>query len=160
MLKKRCNFFMYLFFLFCTVGSLNLLSQEVSSLKIGDSNFSVDDVQKITFVQQDIHVFLKNSTNSRVFWEQTCYFIHPAVSLPKELDANPQAFNYYPNPVIDALYLSDDKKLGEICIYDMHGKLQKKYQMEDSTTSLDLSDLKSGMYLIRTSTHSFKVIKK
>ena len=160
MLKKVYYFFIYSFFLFCPTVFLSLFSQEVSSLKIGNSDFSVDDIQKITFVQQGIYLFLKNNVNSRIFGEQTCYFTHPAASLPEELNANLQVFNYHPNPVIDILHLSDDVSLDAISIYDIHGKLLKTYQTEDSSTYLDLSDVNPGMYLIITSNHSFKIIKK
>jgi len=158
MSKKRYKFFIFSFFLLCPVFLLNLFSQDVSSLKIGQSNFSIDNIKKITLASLNINLFFKDGSNSRVFLEQPCYFIHP-VSIP-EPDANSLAINYYPNPVIDMLFLSDSENLGEICIYDIQGKLLKRHQTESTTVSLDLSDLKSGMYLVKTAVHSFKIIKK
>lgn len=156
MQKKTIKFFIYLFFLPCPF--LNLFSQESSTMEIRNASFSVDEIQKITFVNQNIKITLKDG-NFREFWEDTCYFVHSTVSAP-EIEANFQSFSYYPNPVIDRLYLTDDKSLDKIQLYDMYGKLVKKYQTEDCSASLDLSDLKPGMYLVRTASGSFKIIKK
>ena len=157
MLKKRYRFFIFSFFLFSPFGLLNLFSQEVPSLRIRQNNFSIDGIQKITFERQNIHLLLKNNSNLRVFLEQPCYFIHPTVSA---LNPEIETFSYYPNPVIDMLHLSDNNNWGKIYIYDIQGKLLKRHQTEDTTVSLDLSDLRAGMYLIKTSAHFFRIIKK
>jgi hypothetical protein len=74
-----------------------------------------------------------------------------AVSLPEVSVAD---FDLYPNPAQDQATLSWDEavKVLDLALYTSNGKLLRKLKPKLST--LDLSDLESGIYLIRLSTPS------
>ncbi len=56
----------------------------------------------------------------------------------------------YPNPVYDQLNVDVDIKQADISIFDMQGK--KVYQNEYNQNPIELSDLSSGLYILRVST--------
>ena len=69
----------------------------------------------------------------------------------------------YPNPVKDVLHISNAKNVSKIEVFDLSGRLVKG--LHKPSNSLDLSDLKSGMYILVAYTEnekpqSFKIIKK
>ncbi|SDQ81509.1 Por secretion system C-terminal sorting domain-containing protein [Chryseobacterium soldanellicola] len=56
-------------------------------------------------------------------------------------------FILYPNPVKNVLYLKSEKKMDDIKIYTMDGKMVKDIKHAD--TSIDVSDLAKGNYIIK-----------
>jgi hypothetical protein len=71
----------------------------------------------------------------------------------------------FPNPVSDVLYLQAGSALhAELFLFDATGKLHKSLQMNTDATSLDLSDLPGGMYLLQIyqdgEVRSLKVVKE
>jgi hypothetical protein len=58
-------------------------------------------------------------------------------------------FSYFPNPVKAALNLKHDSNTisGKIQIFDTWGRVLKEY--EAGTTSMDMSDLPNGLYIVR-----------
>lgn len=67
----------------------------------------------------------------------------------------------YPNPVVNILTVSTDKKVNSIMIFDASGKLLKTNL---NSNSIDMSAFSKGMYIVRTEIagkiQSTKVIKK
>lgn len=78
------------------------------------------------------------------------------ISLPIQVEINPFVPNWeyeisiYPNPATTVLNLSS---IGitefELSILDMTGKVIKTDKMSDQTFMFDVSDLSSGMYMLR-----------
>jgi hypothetical protein len=66
----------------------------------------------------------------------------------------------YPNPANTTISLSAPEVLQEVCMYSIEGKLLKKYFVGSSQTDIDLSNLKSGIYLIIASTDNQHFRKK
>jgi len=54
----------------------------------------------------------------------------------------------YPNPVVDMIHLST-KELSDINIYNLEGKLFKTFTALSSPANADISELPSGIYLMR-----------
>ena len=53
----------------------------------------------------------------------------------------------YPNPAEDVIYLKSPLKIDRANIFDLQGRIVKQFELR-SQTSLDVSDLKSGVYLM------------
>ena len=69
--------------------------------------------------------------------------------------------NVYPNPVETSLYFSGLNEISRVTLYDLTGKLHL-----DATTnsSLDLSSLKKGIYILKLdntkSSNIYKIVKQ
>ena len=81
-------------------------------------------------------------------------------SIPRRaIEKNNPTFNVYPNPSNDLLYLEGLDKDEEIEILDLYLNKLVKFEFM-SEESIDISNLKSGIYFIRSSTHgTIKFIK-
>ncbi len=70
----------------------------------------------------------------------------------------------YPNPVHDRLFISgkDVSGISAVHIYDMTGRKVNTYRepFRNSSSSIDLSGLKSGLYLISIDGKTYKIIHK
>ena len=69
--------------------------------------------------------------------------------------------NVYPNPVETTLYFSGLNDLYKVILYDLTGKLHLK---ATTNSSLDLSDLKKGIYILKLentkSSNIYKIVKQ
>jgi len=68
----------------------------------------------------------------------------------------------YPNPVNKELFIQSPEilKQTKITIYDAYGKTIKEQNLQSGTSSLDVSDLGSGIYFIQILTEQKSYIKK
>jgi len=73
-------------------------------------------------------------------------------------------FKYYPNPVINELNLSAKSTIDEVSIFNLMGQKVFFEKTNASKKSIDLTNLQSGMYVIKVtaegSTASYKIIKQ
>lgn len=68
--------------------------------------------------------------------------------------------SFYPNPVNDNLNISSDADIKSIIITDLVGKTVRTIKNGESIKSINLSDLKQGMYILSTDTNKqFKFLK-
>lgn len=73
-----------------------------------------------------------------------------------------QNFKFYPNPTSNSLYLElENEVIKDIYIFDLNGKLI--ISQKNINNQINLSDLQTGTYLIKTDSKnikSFKIIKR
>lgn len=79
-------------------------------------------------------------------------------------DFSKSNLTYYPNPVVDILNINSDKKIRHLSVYSISGQ-KVKTEFEVKTGKVNLSNLTSGTYVIKTnmedgSIQTFKIIKK
>ena len=55
----------------------------------------------------------------------------------------------YPNPFSTTLYVSTGESAQSVCIYDISGRLLKEQGVYAKQFNLDLSELRSGAYLLQ-----------
>lgn len=71
---------------------------------------------------------------------------------------------YYPNPVKDILTISESKDISAVEVYDVSGKKVFSNNAKSSKLELNLSHLKSGIYVVKVKSNegvkTFKFIKK
>lgn len=70
----------------------------------------------------------------------------------------------YPNPVIDQLNISSKQNIQEVRIFNVNGQLVLNTKVNNNATSLNVSSLKTGVYIAQITTdkgtETIKVIKK
>lgn len=68
--------------------------------------------------------------------------------------------SFYPNPVTENLNISSDATIKSITISDVVGKTVRTIKNAENMQSIDLSDLKQGVYILSTDTNKqFKFLK-
>ncbi|MBO7288178.1 MAG: T9SS type A sorting domain-containing protein, partial [Bacteroidales bacterium] len=69
------------------------------------------------------------------------------------------AFNFYPNPVNDRLYIETQTLAVEI--YDIFGRQQdNKTTRQQGNLSVDVSNLNRGIYFVKVMTENGEIVKK
>lgn len=76
-------------------------------------------------------------------------FVPNPVSVNQLLDVH---FAMYPNPVNDVLVLDNIENVNTISVYSVTGKLITRIDNTDVSTTINLSELNSGVYLIKFNT--------
>ncbi|MBO5957144.1 MAG: T9SS type A sorting domain-containing protein [Bacteroidales bacterium] len=68
----------------------------------------------------------------------------------------------YPNPVNDRLYIEAETEIEEVVIYDVYGRVQnlRNSETQKLRNSIDLSELKSGIYFVKINTHEGNIVKR
>jgi len=101
-----------------------------------------------------------NNVDNPVAFSEDCF----TVSVEQVVMA-PMSVRLYPNPFSDVITITSDQNLIEsVKVYDLKGMLL--YQMRDNSTevNVNLSNLSSGIYLIKTASQNgetmHKVVKK
>ena len=80
-------------------------------------------------------------------------------------DVSESKLQIYPNPVVSEMVIKfESNEERTICIFDLQGRLKLQKEAVSSTERLNLSDFKSGMYLMRVQSadesFTYKIIKK
>lgn len=105
------------------------------------------------FREEDDKIYLDITNNEgsvATFWTST-------LSTP---NFNEIEFSFYPNPVKDLLNIeSPQSELQKIQIFDMNGKQVLQLDMVGQET-IDVSQLKSGVYLLQVETREGKATRK
>ena len=73
-------------------------------------------------------------------------------------------FNYYPNPVKEKLNMTAQEEISSVEVYNILGQQVKSMKPSQLNTSLDLTSLSAGTYMVRARVNdkvgSFKVVKE
>lgn len=103
-----------------------------------------------------VHTILKGSGSSFLFYMKT-EFVSTGLKEKESVQ-----IQLYPNPVTDILYLSADSRIDKVEILSINGQILKR--IDNNVTSIDLSSLSKGVYLVKIETDfgviSGRIIKK
>ena len=85
-----------------------------------------------------------------------------ATTLPDAVEEIETAFNIYPNPVENELFIETEMKVKEISIYDIYGRQTLSQQVNESMSQqvIDVADLNSGVYFVMIVTSEGEVVKR
>jgi len=72
---------------------------------------------------------------------------------------NSHKMSVFPNPASDIITLQSDSDLGNVSVYDITGKLILQTNTQGSTFQFSVKELSSGIYFLKTNTHSEKIVK-
>ena len=81
----------------------------------------------------------------------------------KEIETNNNVnVNIYPNPVSDKLYIATEEEVKEVVVYSITGVIvgQQSTVNSQQTLTIDLSDLKSGIYFVKINTEKGNIVKR
>ena len=78
---------------------------------------------------------------------------------PENVEELSSSFNIYPNPVNDMLFIEAEIEIEEVVVYDTFGRQQTTVNGQQ-TSSIDVSSLNNGVYLIRIKTNDGVVTKR
>ena len=79
-------------------------------------------------------------------------------TVPDAVDEVTATFYMYPNPVEDKLYIETDVEIEDIVVYDVYGRQQDNVAIRKHF--VDVSDLTSGIYLIKIVTNGSGFIRR
>ena len=88
------------------------------------------------------HTILKGSGTNNLFYMKLVYNNSTGINNPMSKD-----ITIYPNPVLDKLFFSTKEEIQKVEIFTLTG--QKIYHSERNISSLDVSHLDSGNYLLK-----------
>jgi hypothetical protein len=96
---------------------------------------------------------------------QNCITAHPVRSDPGTVglnEANDQAkVTIWPNPVADYCYINSTEKINMTELLTIEGKvLQTLTYSSAETIKLDMSDLTSGVYILKLATNSGNILTR
>ena len=72
-----------------------------------------------------------------------------------------QSINIYPNPANDRLFIEAESEINEVVIYTITGVIvQQSTVNSQQTLTIDLSELKSGIYFVKINTKNGEIVKR
>ena len=95
-----------------------------------------------------------NGQNSAFIMKKDENYFSPAYTEEIDLAVDENSANFlslYPNPVLKNVYISSNNQIKEIMVFNTLGELVLKKQNHGNI--LDLSELRSGIYFLKTSTN-------
>ena len=75
------------------------------------------------------------------------------------VEENATAFNIYPNPVNDKLYIETQTQTLTVEIYDVYGRQQSMVNGQQSTV-IDVTNLNSGIYFVKVVTENGETVQR
>ncbi|WP_430814045.1 T9SS type A sorting domain-containing protein [Carboxylicivirga sp. RSCT41] len=143
-------------------GLLSLNAQNILNVKESSGGFSffyTNDIRKLTFSGGNLHVNeMDGSSNSYdISGLKRLDFngISTKIEIPLERKQPEEKLQLYPNPVNDVFYIKSEIALEcvlKVEIFDLQGRVLKK-EILTSFKSINVSDLRNGMYLCRIYTY-------
>jgi hypothetical protein len=93
----------------------------------------------------------KNADAVKPYPINTYYYDDPedtsTISTPEFLQH--QAVRIYPNPASDILYISSDRVINQVSVYNILGSEVLSYYSGNNSMALDVAELQSGNYILR-----------
>lgn len=135
----------------------NLANENTIYITDLDGNIQYQD----TVQNQIINYYFNDNNNGFLMGKNGMLLkVSTAINLGLENENDQLNLQIYPNPALDKIYLDldNDILIQSIKLFDITGKLIREFH--ESQTSLDISDLISGNYIIRVSTNTSVFIQK
>ncbi len=75
------------------------------------------------------------------------------------LPSSDQELYYHPNPVNDRLTIASDNVIGNVRMYDLEGRVLINQSYSGHAAEIEMSGFSNGVYILKTSTNTYKIIK-
>jgi hypothetical protein len=151
MRTKKTLLFAAAWMMLC-VGTMQ--AQKTSLLVHSDvgspQSFALSGIDKITFSEGKLNVLPKSGAESD-FDLSAISKLTFSETVPTEIISLPDvsAFQLYPNPVRDELFVTSDTKIESITLLSLQGNVLLRSKVQSSSTTLSLGFLPSGIYVIQ-----------
>lgn len=145
------------------VLAFNASAQSVIKVisKSGDAAmYSMDESANISFAGSNMVVRDGNGAVSSfdISGTQKLLVNSTPLSVEESIMDGAQQYRVYPNPTTGILNVDGDIIGKSIFIYDITGRLQM--HIVANASSLDLSSLRSGVYLVKIESQTYRIIKQ
>jgi hypothetical protein len=147
-----------------TYNSNNQLISTVGrSWSVQNSTFTNNSKTEFTYISsgkpdQATQIYWDNSTSTWLQWIRSTYNYEGGPIGIEELNEG-HGF-VYPNPSNSLITIIDPGTAGELYLTDLSGRILKKIQSETGHTTIDISELPRGVYLLTGSRKPVRVIKE
>lgn len=144
---------------FISLGYAQTRSLQINKNDGTTINIKIDIVSKITFTDSTMVVNMKNGTNNSIPINTIRSF---AVGVSTDLiDAKAYGISIYPNPATNIIQLFNiDSQATPLSIYSITGQLLIRTQVSASDNAVNISGLKSGIYIVVTNHQTIKLTKR
>lgn len=159
------NLILLLFLLSLSMHYLFSQSMFVKEISNEQTEFSISDIQNITFTNGEIQIKKNNGLETQYLLSEIRYinFINLSISI-SENTLNVSTLLLYPNPAINEINLTSDFLNNEnhkISIIDIQGRCYFEENFYGkSLQNIDISNLQSGIYFCIIKSKNNNIIKK
>ena len=141
---------------------------EIAGTVTGEGSYIENETVTLTATANESYEFLNWTENGEIVSEESEYSF--TITSDRNLVANfiategidelSSAFNLYPNPANDNLYIDSKVKINEVVIYDVYGRSQQSTVNSQQSLSIDVSNFNSGIYFVKIVTDNGEVVKR
>ena len=80
--------------------------------------------------------------------------------ITEEKNTNPIQLDIFPNPAHSVLHVKSNKVISSVSLFSLDGKLIQVYDANNANLTLDVSQLNSNLYFIKTTIEGKTLLKK
>ena len=135
-----------------TATSFNVYSDTVVIATVTETTYTVTGLEAEKEYCFTVTAINENGESAKS--EAVC-----ATTKPDAIAENVAAFNIYPNPVSDKLYIETQTQTQTIEIYDMFGRQQSMVNGQQSMV-IDVTNLNSGVYFVKVVTANGEAVQR
>ena len=138
-------------------------SINATSYNIYRNNEMIANVVETTFIDEALanntqYCYTVTSTTNDIESEKSEEVC--ATTLEDGIDELNSSLYIHPNPTNDRLYIETEVEIEEIAVYDVYGRRLQSIVNNQQSLSIDVADLKSGIYFIKINTNKGNIVKR
>lgn len=159
-----------IFLIACAIlTSLSIKAQDKETLSIhlngsdSPTQIAISGISKITFEKDGLNIITNDNNEPHFFnFSEVSKITFDAKCVGVEDIYDNKSLDIYPNPVASQLFIKAETEIEEIAIYDVYGRQTTVYglQSTDFVQSIDVANLKSGIYFIKVKTNDNEIVKR
>lgn len=139
---------------------LNIQAVNITVIRLTGDAKEVQQVNAIQFLPgQTIQCQLSNGESTELTGVRKISFENNDFTAIEDV-TTPSTIHIYPNPTADMLIIDGVTAKQEITIYSLNGSKVLSTQSQEGTNTIQVSELPNGVYLLRLSNETFKLIKE
>ena len=139
---------------------LNMQAVNITVIRLTGDAKEVQQVNAIQFLPgQTIKCQLSNGESTELTGVRKISFENNDFTAIEDV-TTPSTIRVYPNPTADMLIIDGAAAEQEIAIYSLNGAKVLSTQSQEGTNTIQVSELPNGVYLLRLSNETFKLIKE
>ena len=132
--------------------SYNVYQGEDSIANVTDTTYTVTGLTANT--EYCFTVTAVNEVGESAASEEVC-----ATTKPDAIAENAAAFNIYPNPVADRLFIETEANVEEVTIYTLTGVMIYS-EVDFNNNSINVSELNGGVYIMKVRTENGEAVRR
>ena len=142
-------------------GGDNYIDETITANGSGVLDIALDNAEWVDKVEL-IEILIRNAgntdaSNGQIVFDFIEFYFNPTLSVER-FDAN-SVFSLYPNPANDTISIKGNNTITQVSVFDLTGKkVLTSNQLKNN--SLDISKLKSGVYLVQIEDQNNTTITK